>query len=64
MSDWSTVQQLLRLVMQIIAGSLVAGGYITASMAATLTGSVVSLAGIAWWVFWWRKQPGAEPPAA
>lgn len=52
---WDTVQQFIRIIMQVLAGMLVSRGYITQDMAVTLTGAVLSLGGIAWWVFWQRS---------
>lgn len=54
--NWDTVQQFIRIVMQVVAGMLVSRGIITAEMGVTLTGAIVSLGGIAWWVFWDRKR--------
>lgn len=54
--NWDTVQQFIRIVMQVLAGMLVSRGLITAEMGVTLTGAIVSLGGIAWWVFWDRKR--------
>lgn len=54
--NWDTVQQFIRIVMQVLAGMLVSRGYITAEMGVTLSGAVLSLAGIAWWVFWDKKR--------
>jgi len=55
--NWDTIQQLLRILMQVGAGMLVSKGLITAEMGVTLTGAVVSLGGIAWWIFWQRNRP-------
>lgn len=54
--NWDTVQQLLRIILQVAAGMLVSKGIITAEMGVTLTGAVLSLGGIAWWAFWQRKR--------
>lgn len=54
--NWDTVQQFIRIIMQVLAGMLVSKGYITAEMGVTLSGAVLSLAGIAWWVFWDKKR--------
>jgi hypothetical protein len=54
--NWDTIQQLLRILMQVGAGMLVSKGLITAEMGVTLVGAVVSLGGIAWWVLWDRKR--------
>ncbi len=50
-----TIQQLVRIVMQLVAGFLVQRGLITEDMSVTFVGAVVSLAGIAWWAFWNRN---------
>lgn len=60
---WDTVQQLVRILMQLAAGFLVQRGLITEDMSATLVGSVVSLGGILWWALWEAKRPG-EPPSS
>lgn len=62
MPDWNTVQQLIRIIMQIVAGALVSSGIITATMATTLVGSAVSLIGLAWWAYWMHTHPGQVPP--
>ena len=54
--NWDTIQQLVRILMQVGAGMLVSKGVITEEMGVTLTGAVVSLGGIAWWAFWQRKR--------
>lgn len=54
---WDTVQQLIRIILQIAAGWLLSLGYITEEMATTLVGSVLSLAGIVWWALWQRGRP-------
>lgn len=53
---WDTIQQFVRIIMQVLAGMLVSRGYITADMGVTLTGAIISLAGIGWWMFWDRKR--------
>lgn len=53
---WDTIQQLLRILMQVVAGMLVSKGLITSEMGVTLTGAIVSLGSIAWWVFWQRGR--------
>jgi hypothetical protein len=54
--NWDTIQQLVRVIMQVLAGMLISKGLITAEMGVTLTGAVVSIGGIAWWVFWQRHR--------
>lgn len=55
--SWDTVQQLVRIVLQLGAGMLVQRGWITEDMATTVTGSVLSLAGVLWWAMWVNKTP-------
>jgi hypothetical protein len=54
--NWDTVQQLLRIILQVVAGMLVSKGIITAEMGVTATGAILSLGGVAWWAFWQRKR--------
>jgi hypothetical protein len=54
--NWDTIQQLVRIIMQVIAGFLVGKGYISQEMGVTLVGAIVSLGGIAWWAFWQRHR--------
>lgn len=54
--NWDTVQQFIRILMQVVAGMLVSKGYISQEMSVTLIGAVVSLSGIAWWAFWDRLR--------
>lgn len=52
--NWDTIQQIIRIAMQFIAGVLVSLGYLNQEMAAQLSGAVLSLAGVAWWTIWNR----------
>lgn len=54
--NWDTVQQFIRILMQVVAGMLVSKGYISQEMGVTLTGAIVSLSGIAWWALWDRLR--------
>ena len=54
--NWDSAQQLLRILLQVGAGALVSKGILTEEMAATATGAVLSLAGVAWWAYWNRKR--------
>ena len=54
--NWDTIQQFVRILMQVVAGMLVSKGYISQEMGVTLTGAVLSLSGIAWWAFWDRLR--------
>lgn len=56
---WDTVQQLLRIILQVIAGSLISAGYLRAEDAQVMVGALVSLGGIAWWALWERKRPSS-----
>lgn len=54
--DWNTVQQFLRIVMQLVAGLLISKGYLSEEMSVTLSGAILSLANVAWWAFWNKKE--------
>lgn len=54
--NWDTIQQFIRIIMQVVAGMLVSKGFITEEMGVTLTGAIISLGGIAWWVFWQKGK--------
>jgi hypothetical protein len=56
---WDTVQQLLRIILQLAAGWLLNQGIITEEMSTTLVGSLLSIGGIAWWALWERSRPSA-----
>ena len=56
---WDNIQQLIRIVMQVVAGMLISRGVITEEIGATLTGGVISLGNVVWWVFWNRKASAA-----
>lgn len=53
---WDSLQQLLRISIQMLAGALVTKGYLNEDMATQLVGGVMSLAGVAWWVYWNNKR--------
>lgn len=53
---WDTLQQLIRIIMQIISGYLIARGVLDEANAVALSGAVLSLANIAWWAYWNRKR--------
>lgn len=55
--DWNTAQQLIRIVLQMVAGWLLSAGFITEDMQTTLVGAGVSLVGIIWWAVWDRHRP-------
>jgi hypothetical protein len=55
---WDSLQQIIRIVMQIVAGFLVANGHLSEDMARTLTGGVLSLSMVAWWWVWNGRRPG------
>lgn len=59
---WDSIQQIVRIVMQVLAGFLVGQGVITESMTETVIGAGVSVAALVWWIFWERHREGAEPP--
>ncbi len=58
---WDTVQQLIRILLQLAAGWMLKEGLITEDMVTTFIASVVSLGGIAWWAFWERSRPPSNP---
>lgn len=53
--DWNTVQQLLRILLQLGSGVLISKGVLTEEMAVTLTGGVISVASVVWWLVWNKK---------
>lgn len=53
--DWNTVQQLLRILLQFGSGVLISKGVLTEEMAVTLTGGIISVASVVWWLFWNKK---------
>lgn len=53
--NWDTVQQLVRIVLQFLAGILVTKGIIDEANAVTLVGALVSLASVIWWAVWNKK---------
>lgn len=57
--NWDSVQQLIRIVIQLGAGALVSRGVITEDLSAQLIGGVMSLAAVGWWVFWQKHRPDA-----
>ena len=61
--DWNTIQQLIRIIMQVVAGMLISRGIITEEIGATLTGGVISLGNVVWWVFWNKKVAPSTSPS-
>jgi hypothetical protein len=59
--NWDSLQQIIRILMQLGAGWLVNQGWITADMSTTLVGALISVAGIVWWALWERTRPAAPP---
>lgn len=53
--NWDTLQQFLRIVMQVVSGLMISRGLLSEEMSVTLTGGVLSLANVAWWVLWNRR---------
>ncbi|NSZ57753.1 hypothetical protein FY145_06880 [Agrobacterium tumefaciens] len=53
--DWNTVQQLLRILLQFGSGVLISKGVLTEEMAITLTGGIISVASVVWWLVWNKK---------
>lgn len=62
--NWDTIQQFLRILLQFGAGVLVSKGLITAEMGTSAVGALLSLGGIAWWVFWQRGKAASASPTA
>lgn len=60
--NWDTIQQLVRILAQFVGGFLVSNGVITESMTQSLTGGAISIAMLAWWVFWERHRETPVPP--
>jgi hypothetical protein len=58
--DWNSIQQLIRIIMQIAAGYLISMGVMTEEIATAMTGGVVSLGMVVWWVFWERHRLAEE----
>jgi hypothetical protein len=57
--NWDTIQQLVRIIAQVVAGMLVSKGLLTEELGVTLTGAVVSLGSVLWWALWQRNRiPG------
>lgn len=54
--DWNTAQQLLRILLQFGSGVLISKGVLTEEMAVTLTGSLISVASVVWWIAWNKKE--------
>lgn len=54
---WDTLQQFLRIVLQLVAGNLIAAGYLHADDAQAFIGGALSISGFAWWAIWERKRP-------
>lgn len=54
--NWDTVQQIIRIAMQVVGGMLMSAGYLDEANVATLTGAVISLGGVLWWALWEKKK--------
>ncbi|MDH0911773.1 hypothetical protein N5C66_21230 [Rhizobium pusense] len=54
--DWNTAQQLLRILLQFGSGVLISKGVLTEEMAVTLTGGLISVASVVWWIAWNKKE--------
>lgn len=59
---WDSVQQLVRIVLQLVAGYLVGAGIMTDEIMQAFVGGGVSLAAVAWWVFWERHRADPRIP--
>ena len=50
--NWDSVQQFIRIGMQMFAGALVSKGYLTEDMGVQLSGGLMSLFAVVWWFYW------------
>jgi hypothetical protein len=55
-SFWDTIQQVIRIAMQFVGGWLVSKGILTEELAVQLTGGILSIAGVIWWIFWDKSR--------
>lgn len=60
--NWDTVQQLIRILAQFAGGYLVSSGLLTEGLLEELTGGLLSLAAVAWWVFWEKSREDPKLP--
>lgn len=60
--NWATVQQMVRIAAQWLAGFLVSSGVIAESMATIVVGAAVSVAAVLWWVVWESNREDPTPP--
>lgn len=49
---WDSVQQFIRIGMQMVASALVTQGYLNEDVAMQFSAGVVSIAGVVWWYYW------------
>ena len=54
--QWDTVQQFVRMGLQAGAGALVTKGVLDASAAEALTGGLMSISSVVWWLVWNKKR--------
>lgn len=54
--NWDTVQQAVRIILGWLGAYLVSKGLVNAENAATLTGGLLMVAQVGWWMFWNRKR--------
>lgn len=54
---WDSIQQLIRIVAQMGGAALVSRGLITEEISTQLSGGVLALASVAWWIFWNKGRP-------
>lgn len=57
--NWDTIQQFVRILAGWAASYLVTAGFIDQNNATILTGALIGLVQVAWWVIWNR---GKAPP--
>lgn len=61
---WDSMQQLVRILAQFVGGYLVSQGLITEGMMSEFVGGILSLGGIAWWIFWNGSRADAPGSSA
>lgn len=52
---WDKAQQLIRKMLALVAGALIAGGIITETQAALYVGVAVEMIDLVWWL-WWNRS--------
>ena len=60
MIAWDQIQQLIRIVAQLIAGYLIGTGVFDEGIAEEFVGGIISIAAVVWWVVWERRRTSAS----